>query len=52
MKIYDHAIAQRIAEAPLPTPRTLKRRQNLFIQFLRFVAHNLRIMRMVIKGHG
>ncbi len=52
MKTYDDAIAQRIAEAPLPTQATLKRRKNLFWQFLRFIAHNVRIMRMVIKGHG
>jgi len=40
-----------LSKAPLPTARTLKARQNIFGQFLRFVAFDLRIMRMVIKGH-
>ena len=40
-----------LTKAPLPTARTLKARQNIFGQFLRFVAFDLRIMRMVIKGH-
>ncbi len=39
-----------IARAPLPTPRTLRRRQNLAYQAWRFVATNLRMIRMVTKG--
>ncbi|MFZ0530441.1 MAG: hypothetical protein WAL91_07895 [Propionicimonas sp.] len=40
-----------LSKAPLPTQKTLKARRNLFLQFLRFVAFDLRIMRMVVKGH-
>ncbi|MBK6871591.1 MAG: hypothetical protein IPJ14_01970 [Kineosporiaceae bacterium] len=39
-----------IAAAPLPTPRTIRARQNLLIQLGRFVVLNTRIMRMVLKG--
>lgn len=42
---------QQIAMAPLPTPRTLRRRNNLLVQTVRFVAINGRIMRMVLRGH-
>lgn len=37
--------------APLPTERTLRMRQNLPYQAIRFAAFNLRIVRMVLKGH-
>lgn len=40
-----------VSRAPLPTPKTLRRRQNVPLQFLRFVAFDARIMRMVLKGH-
>lgn len=40
-----------LSKAPLPTSRTLRARQNVPLQFFRFVAFDLRIMRMVIKGH-
>lgn len=42
---------ERIALAPLPTERELRRRKSLFRQAARFVALNLRIVRMVAKGH-
>ncbi len=42
---------EHIAAAPLPTARTLRRRNNLARQSLRFVALNGRIMRMVLRGH-
>lgn len=42
---------ERIALAPLPTARELRRRQSLVRQTGRFVALNLRIVRMVAKGH-
>lgn len=41
---------ERIADAPLPTDVTLRRRQNLAIQFWRFVRINLRMMR-IIRAH-
>lgn len=40
-----------LSKAPLPTERTLKRRQSLPFQLTRFVVFNFRIMRMVVKGH-
>lgn len=47
----DPKAAAQIATAPLPTPQTLKMRKNLPYQFVRYASQNLRIMRMVIKGH-
>lgn len=41
-----------LSKAPLPTKATLRRRQSLVGQFFRFVAYDLRIMRMVLKGHS
>lgn len=40
-----------LSSAPLPTKQTLKARQNLLTQFGKFVAFDLRIMRMVVKGN-
>ncbi len=40
-----------LSRAPLPTEATLRRRRSPFHQFLRFVAFDLRILRMVVKGH-
>jgi len=40
-----------IAEAPLPTAGTLRRRKSPFYQATRFVAFNLRMMKMVTKAH-
>lgn len=40
-----------LSKAPLPTPKTLKRRQSLPLQLTRFAVFNSRIMRMVLKGH-
>ncbi|MBS4729297.1 hypothetical protein MSM1_13450 [Mycobacterium sp. SM1] len=44
--------AERIADAPLPTPTTLRRRQNIVVQFWRFARINLRMMRIIRSGHG
>lgn len=41
-----------IQMAPLPTRRTLRRRGNVPLQLVRFVLLNLRMLRMVGKGHG
>ncbi len=40
-----------IANAPLPTTATLRRRNNLLIQGWRFVTLNLRMYLMVLKGN-
>lgn len=44
-------VNEQIAQAPLPTDRTLRRRNSLVIQTVRFLALNGRIMRMVRHGH-
>ncbi len=47
----DARTAERIADAPLPTGATLRMRQNLLVQFWRFVRINLKMMRIVYSGH-
>ena len=47
----DARTAERIADAPLPTRATLRKRQNLLVQFWRFVRINLKMMRIVYSGH-
>ncbi len=37
--------------APLPTDRTLRRRQSLLVQAVPFVAFAARLVRMVLKRH-
>jgi len=44
--------AERIADAPLPTRAKLRMRQNLLVQFWRFVRINLRMMRIIYSRHG
>ncbi len=41
----------RIAAAPLPTARTLRRRSSIPLQLWRFGQINLRMLRMVRKAH-
>lgn len=40
-----------LSNAPLPTEQTQRRRRSLVLQTGRFVAFNVRIMRMVVSGH-
>ena len=40
-----------IARAPLPTEKTLKQRKNIAIQFGRFIVINLKMVKMIRKGH-
>lgn len=40
-----------IARAPLPTEKTLKQRKNLVLQLFRFIAINLKMIKMIRKGH-
>lgn len=40
-----------LSASPLPTKRTLAMRRNLPYQVTRFLNFNVRIMRMVRKGH-
>ncbi len=44
--------ANDIAEAPMPTRRTLNQRRNLPYQIIRFIVFNLRMLKMVEKGHN
>lgn len=37
--------------APLPTPGEVRARNNVLIQFGRFITLNLKMMAMVRKGH-
>lgn len=41
-----------LSRAPMPTAKTLRRRQSIPLQLSRFVVFNVRIMRMVRKGHS
>lgn len=41
-----------IASAPLPTEKTLRRRRNLLVQAMRFVAINLKMIRVIRRGHS
>jgi hypothetical protein len=45
------AAEERIAAAPLPTNRTLRMRSNIPFQLWRFAVINLRMVRMIRKGH-
>lgn len=40
-----------LGSAPVPTERTLRRRQSLTLQSFRFVAFSVRLVRMVLKRH-
>jgi len=51
MTIYDPAAAADIAAAPLPTPATLRHRRNVVYQFIRFIAINLKMIRVIGAGH-
>jgi hypothetical protein len=42
---------ERLQAAPLPLPKTLRRRSSLPVQLWRFLLINLKIVRMVTKGH-
>lgn len=40
-----------IAQAPLPTEKTVRRRTSLPTQLVRFGAINLRMIKIILKGH-
>jgi hypothetical protein len=44
-------VERSIADAPLPTKGTLRRRKSLVFQATRFVAFNFRMMKMVTRAH-
>jgi hypothetical protein len=41
-----------IAQAPLPTEKTVRSRTALPTQVVRFGAINLRMIKIILKGHG
>lgn len=43
--------AESIASAPLPTEKTLRMRRNLLYQAVRFVAINLKMIKIIARGH-
>jgi len=43
---------QDIANAPLPTEATLRSRNSVVMQAWRFASINLRMLKIVRKGHG
>ena len=44
-------VERSIADAPLPTTKTLRRRKSVPFQVLRFMAFNLRMLKMVTRAH-
>jgi len=44
-------VTQSIAQAPLPTPKTLRSRTSVPHQLMRFVAFNFKMLKMVRKGN-
>jgi hypothetical protein len=40
-----------IMRAPLPTEKTLRQRKNVFLQLMRFCSINLKMVKMIRKGH-
>jgi len=47
----DPAAAKALAEVPVPTAKTLKRRKNVLLQLLRFAVINLRMIRVIRSSH-
>lgn len=48
----DVATTERIAAAPLPTAATLRLRQNLLVQLVRFARINLRMLKVIVAKHS
>ena len=44
-------VTESIASAPLPTEKTLKMRRNLPYQAVRFLAINVKMIRIIARGH-
>jgi len=49
---YDIESQKAIQAAPMPTPKTLRQRRNLFYQFARFVAINMKMLRVIGASHS
>lgn len=44
-------VTESIASAPLPTEKTLRMRKNLPYQVLRFLAINVKMIKIIARGH-
>ncbi len=51
MEAIDPQSAEAVLASPLPTKRTLKHRKNVFYQFIRFIAINLKMIRVIGASH-
>ena len=40
------------SQAPMPTARTIRQRNSLPVQAVRFSAVSLRMLRMILRSHG
>lgn len=47
----EEKYAYEVNRAPLPTSSTLRMRKNLVFQFYRFAVINLKMVKMILKGH-
>ena len=47
----DAEATNAIAASPMPTKKTLKRRQNVFFQLIRFAAINIRMLKVIRRSH-
>ena len=45
------SVIETFPNAPVPTDKELKARKNVFLQFARFIALNLKMLAMMNKGH-
>jgi hypothetical protein len=45
------SVLETFPDAPVPTEKELKARKNVFLQFARFVALNLKMVAMINRGH-
>ena len=51
MSTYDPLAGEAILASPLPTPTTLKHRRNVIYQLVRFIAINLKMVRVIAGSH-
>ena len=51
MSDFDQQAELALKAAPLPTRSMLKHRRNIFIQLLRFIAINIKMIRVIWASH-
>jgi hypothetical protein len=52
MSDLDPQAARMVAEAPMPTPKTLANRENVLYQLMRFAALNLKMIKVIGSSRG